>query len=366
MSRIYQPSAGTVSIAGRVSPFLELGVGFNPELTARENIYLNGAVLGLSRQEIGDRIEHIIDFAGPQVRSAAEQKVKNYSSGMQVRLAFSVAIQADADVLLMDEVLAVGDAEFQAKCFDVFERYRREGKTVVLVTHDLGSVEQYCDRAILIESGKVVVDGRASDVTGLYRRNVGLARSEVPDTVEQSEEGSRRWGSGELEITEVAFVRADGTVTRNFTSDQPMTVRIRYRVISDVGEFACAVAVHRGDGMPLTSNNTHISGLRLVCPPVGESGEIRYAIPALPLLRGQYRATVSLHALHNVYPYDHHEQAHEFDVNDESCRGGFLELGGGWEADGVVERVQPPTQADMARVISAVDAPEPAQAGESA
>ena len=170
LAGIYPPSGGSIALDGRVSPFLELGVGFNPELTARENVFVNGAILGLTRQQLRDRFDAIIDFA--DLRDFVDQKLKNFSSGMQVRLAFSVAIQANAQILLMDEVLAVGDARFQEKCFEVFWRYKREGKTIVLVTHDLGSVESYCDRAILLDHGHLVADGKCADVTGRYRRMV--------------------------------------------------------------------------------------------------------------------------------------------------------------------------------------------------
>src|SRR5262249_24486757 len=154
LSRIYRPTAGEVRLEGLVSPFLELGVGFNPELTARENVLVNGAILGLSRAELARRMDGMIAFA--DLEKFVDQKLKNYSSGMQVRLAFTVAIQAEASIFLMDEVLAVGDARFQAKCFDAFARYRREGKTVVLVTHDLSAVDFHCDRALLFDKGELV------------------------------------------------------------------------------------------------------------------------------------------------------------------------------------------------------------------
>ena len=167
MTNIYKPDAGGVSLAGDVSAFLELGVGFNPELTARENVFLAGAVLGLTRAQLNSRMDAILQFA--DLEEFAELKLKNYSSGMQVRLAFTVAIMAKADILLMDEVLAVGDANFQAKCFDVFSRFKRDGKTIVLVSHDLGILERYCDRVLLMQHGAIIDDGPAARVTAFYR-----------------------------------------------------------------------------------------------------------------------------------------------------------------------------------------------------
>jgi ABC-2 type transport system ATP-binding protein len=167
LTRIYKPDGGQLEVNGEVASFLELGVGFNPELTARENIFLGGAILGLARAQLAKKVDAILHFA--DLEEFADLKLKNYSSGMQVRLAFSVAILAKAEILLMDEVLAVGDANFQAKCFDVFARYRREGRTIVLVTHDLITLEKQCERVLLMQHGRIIADGLPGDVTDKYR-----------------------------------------------------------------------------------------------------------------------------------------------------------------------------------------------------
>ena len=173
MANIYEPSTGSVTIDGEVSGFLELGVGFNPELTARENIFLGGAILGMSRSQLTPRVDAILHFA--ELEQFADLKLKNYSSGMQVRLAFTVAILAHAEILLMDEVLAVGDASFQAKCFDVFTRFKNDGRTIVLVSHDLVTLERYCDRMLLMQHGEVVADGPPGEVSALYREMTASA-----------------------------------------------------------------------------------------------------------------------------------------------------------------------------------------------
>jgi len=167
LAGIYQPQKGRIFVRGKLSPFLELGVGFNPELTARENIYLNGVVLGLSTKEINKRFDDIVDFA--ELRKFLDQKLKNFSSGMQVRLAFSVAIQVQAEILLIDEVLAVGDASFQSKCFDVFRKLKKEGKTIIFVSHDLRSIEEFCDRVMLLNEGKVLALGAPTEVINVYQ-----------------------------------------------------------------------------------------------------------------------------------------------------------------------------------------------------
>ena len=163
---IYQPTHGKVIVRGDISPFLELGIGFNSELSGRDNIYLNGAVLGLTKQEIDKKFEKIVDFAG--LYRFIDQKLKNYSSGMRVRLAFSVAIQTDASILLVDEVLAVGDADFQKKCFGVFEELKKKGKTVVFVSHNINAVKRFCDKAILIEKGRNIIKGDPTTVSKRY------------------------------------------------------------------------------------------------------------------------------------------------------------------------------------------------------
>lgn len=171
MAGILLPTSGRVDIDGKISPFLELGVGFNMDLTARENIFQNGIILGLSKAEIRKRFDSIVQFA--ELEKFVDMRLKNFSSGMHVRLAFSVAIQVDADILLMDEVLAVGDAHFQQKCFQVFDEYKKSGKTIILVTHDMGAVQNYCTRAIYFKNGRLERDGRPNEVVEFYLKDIG-------------------------------------------------------------------------------------------------------------------------------------------------------------------------------------------------
>jgi ABC-type polysaccharide/polyol phosphate transport system ATPase subunit len=167
IAQIYRQDHGTVSVHGLISPFIELGVGFNGELTARDNIKLNSVLLGLTHREVKERFDEIVAFA--ELERFVDQRLKNFSSGMQVRLAYSIAIQVDFDILLLDEVLAVGDERFQRKCFATFDRFREAGKTLILVTHDLSSVSRFCDRAALLESGRIAMIGRPDDVIDFYR-----------------------------------------------------------------------------------------------------------------------------------------------------------------------------------------------------
>ncbi|MFZ2713859.1 MAG: ABC transporter ATP-binding protein [Streptococcus suis] len=186
ISQIYVPEHGSVTVNGKLVSFIELGVGFNPELTGRENVYLNGALLGFSREEIDEMYDDIVDFA--ELREFMNQKLKNYSSGMQVRLAFSVAIKAQGDVLILDEVLAVGDEAFQRKCNDYFIERKKSGKTTILVTHDMGAVKKYCNKAVLIEHGLVKAIGNPENVANQYSfDNTVPLHQEVVEDVQEEE-----------------------------------------------------------------------------------------------------------------------------------------------------------------------------------
>lgn len=177
LAGIYYPEKGDVVINGNLIPFIELGVGFNPELTGRENVYLNGALLGFSNDEMDKMYNDIWKFA--ELEQFQDQKLKNYSSGMQVRLAFSIAIRARGDILLLDEVLAVGDAAFQQKCNDYFSTLKNSNKTVILVTHSMTSVRKFCNRAILLDDGKITLDGNPNDIADAYNKLLGVSKDQI-------------------------------------------------------------------------------------------------------------------------------------------------------------------------------------------
>ena len=328
LSRIYEPDRGRVRIRGRVSPFHELGVGINPELSARENIFLGGAVLGLTRGELSGRVEEILAFA--ELEDFADAKLKNFSSGMAVRLAFTVAIQADADILLMDEVLAVGDARFQEKCFDVFARYKRQGRTVVLVSHDLGALETYCDRVLLLQKGELVADGGAAAVTAQYRRIVAGMSDDTHETPETTPETLMRWGSREVEITAVHLLDKDGHPHTSFATGEPMTVAIDYVVNAAVDNVVFGLAFKRSDGVHLSGPNTRDAGMQISPGPPGSRGSVSYTLPALELLSASYLVTAAVYEEHLVHAYDHIEDATTFRAVDDRGRLGMIDLGGHW------------------------------------
>src|SRR5688572_24667915 len=270
---ITKPTTGTVHVDGRISALIELGAGFHPEISGRENIFINGIMLGLTKREIHRRFDEIVDFA--ELKDFIDAPVKTYSSGMYMRLGFAVAIHVDPEVLLIDEVLAVGDQAFTIKCLDKFAEFRRRNKTILLVTHSLDLVEKFCDRALWLDKGKTLAEGEPKRVVASYLLDVGnaeeaeLAKTEVtrvaqvahglteghqpsdvvnaPANMFQATEG--RWGSREVEITEVSFHAADGQVSHVFQSGDAMEVRVKTRVHQATNDFVFGVGLFNADGI---------------------------------------------------------------------------------------------------------------------
>lgn len=226
---IYQPTKGRVKVNGKLVPFIELGVGFNQELTGRENVYLNGALLGFSKKEINDQYQDIVDFA--ELNKFMDQKIKNYSSGMQVRLAFSVAVRAKSDILLIDEVLAVGDAAFQKKCFDYFNNLKKEKVTVIFVSHNMEAVREYCDRAMLVEDSKIISIGSTDKIAQQYMR-LFLDTSTEQKLKEDDED---RWGDQKYKTIGVKVqmksksIFIHQTITAHEKLDLPVVAGFRIR-----------------------------------------------------------------------------------------------------------------------------------------
>jgi lipopolysaccharide transport system ATP-binding protein len=330
---IYKASQGRTVVNGEFSAFLELGVGFNPELTARENIFLGGALLGLTRAQLRDKVDDVLAFA--ELQDFAEQKLKNFSSGMQVRLAFTVAILARTDLLIMDEVLAVGDASFQEKCFDTFNTYKREGKTIVLVSHDLGALEEYCDRVLLFNHGVVIADGPAKEVTSAYHRliaehSMATAQERSATSVQRD---PTRAGSRAVEIISVALRDKDGLTARSFDTGDPMTLEIQLLANQNVGDFVCGMSIRRADGLLVAGTNTLLDHVVVSSDRPGHLISIRYAIDSLPLLAGAYSVQVSAHDVADSVMYEFSDPAASFHVEDSGGHGGVLEMHGRWQVE---------------------------------
>lgn len=257
LAGIYSPDKGAIQINGKLTPFIELGVGFNPELTGRENVFLNGALLGFSREEMYAMYEEIVEFA--ELEKFMDQKLKNYSSGMQVRLAFSVAIRANSEILLIDEVLAVGDAAFQKKCFDIFNDIKRSGTTVIFVTHDMGAVEQFCDRAVLIEKGRVELSSSSQNVAFAYQ---DITQADAGGRKKISGKASRQ-GNGTARINELLILNNQNK-SLTMINDETKTFVIKMEVIINkkCTNPIFGITIRDPSGSPLFLSNTKASHIR--------------------------------------------------------------------------------------------------------
>lgn len=271
LAGIYQPTQGKVAVNGKLVPFIELGVGFNPELTGRENVHLNCALLGFSPREVNKMYDDIVAFA--ELERFMDQKLKNYSSGMQVRLAFSVAIMAEAEILLVDEVLAVGDADFQRKCFDYFKSLKKHKKTVVFVTHDMSAVREYCDRAILIDRSKLVAEGSAEDIAERYTR-LFVEEEANKEEADDHTKGGERWGDGSVSID---YVRPTKKLLT--ADDAELVVEVAFTAKKDVEAPVVGFSVKDSADNALFGTNTRIKKLKIGDMKQGETRTIVWKAP---------------------------------------------------------------------------------------
>ncbi len=304
MAGILQPNKGSVRVHRRMSALLELGAGFHPELTGRENVFLNAAILGMGRRDIATRFDEIVDFSG--LEPFIDQPVKTYSSGMYVRLAFSVAINVDPRLLIIDEVLAVGDVTFQKRCLEKFVEFRNDGRTIVLVTHDLASVRNMCDRAIWLKQGHVSGEGDPKSLVEAYTDSM-LGSSPHDET------GSSRRGSGEVLINGVEMFVGDSTspVTRCQTGD---TVRFRlsYTAVKAVPRPIFSLIIDTLGGATVSSPCTRDVGL--IPDSVSGEGWIDVVMPDVSLLPGAYDVHTAVHDFNRQHEYDYLHLATRFDV----------------------------------------------------
>jgi ABC-type polysaccharide/polyol phosphate transport system ATPase subunit len=341
---ITKPNEGSISVNGRISALIELGAGFHPEISGRENVFINGIMLGLSKREITRRFDEIVEFA--ELKEFIDAPVKTYSSGMYMRLGFAVAIHVDPEVLLIDEVLAVGDQSFTVKCIDKFAEFRRRNKSILLVTHSLDLVEKFCDRALWLDKGKTLAEGEPKRVVASYLMNVTkdeeaqlardeasavaraaadesaapidlmVAPSDVVDTpadMFQATEG--RWGSREVEVTEVTLHAGDGQVSHVFQSGDALEVRLKIRAHQPTPDFVFGIGLFNADGFCCYGTNTNIEQLEPA--EISGEGEVRFKVPSLDLVEGTYKIDVAAHRL-DGYPYDYHRLLYTFRVKSRT------------------------------------------------
>jgi len=302
-------------------------VGFHPDMTARENIGVYGTIMGLSRREIDERIDDVIDFAG--LYKFEDTKLKNLSSGMQVRLAFSTAIQTNPDVLLVDEVLAVGDMEFQQKCFDVFNRYRKEGVTILFVSHDLGAVRRFCDRTLLLGGGEQRAFGETGEILDKYVYGENKRCLEENEAVEKeaTSVGPKRWGDKKVSIADVKFLDKVGRESRRFSSFDPMTIRIFYNAPATIRDPVFGVALYSEQDQHLYGTNTELKNITI--DQIEGDGYIDLKIEAIPMLSGRFLLTVAVHP-HEGKAYDWIDKQYSFEVLPKGRDAGIFEVPCRW------------------------------------
>lgn len=333
ISGIIAPTAGRIYIQGRVAALLEVGTGFHPDLTGRENIYLNASLLGMGRTEIQSKIDQIIAFA--ELENYIDMPVKHYSSGMYMRLGFSVASHVDPDILVVDEVLAVGDQAFQTKCQRRVEKLGRAGVTILFVSHDLDAVRRICQRAVWMEGGSVRQDGRVEEVVDAYSRHVsahmGIGDEAAPAVIKTHEavKGAQRWGSREIEIIGVRLLDGDGNEAYTFATGSPMVVQINFLAHRRIEEPVFGLAVYRGDGVHVTGPNNRQAGLEVGS--VEGKGTVTCQLDRLPLLTGDYTLSVAVYDRALVKAFDHHHKGYPFSVSGNRALFGLMEWPGRWE-----------------------------------
>ena len=314
-----RPTTGTIRTRGAISSLLELGAGFHPDLTGRDNVYLYGAIMGLSRARMRERFDAIVDFAG--IGGFIDQPVRSYSSGMYVRLGFAVAVEVDPDILLVDEVLAVGDVDFQRKCLDRMRAFRDAGKTLLVISHDMHAIRSVSDRILLLDHGRVKSLGKPDEIVSGYQR-------EALGT--DSGSGLRReWGSGEVRFTDVRITGPDGGPRPLFSAGETLCVEIRYRASEAVPAPVFGFAVADSAGRVVYGANTQIAGFPVGDLPPGE-GSLRLELPGLRLASGAYLLSLAIHSADHISNYHRLDHAFPFAVANPRSFDGCVELDSHW------------------------------------
>jgi len=355
---ITKPTSGTVIVKGRISALIELGAGFHPEISGRENVFINGIMLGLTRREIEKRFDEIVEFA--ELEEFIDAPVKTYSSGMYMRLGFAVAIHVDPEVLLVDEVLAVGDEGFTHKCLDKFAEFKRSNRTILLVTHSLGLVERFCDEAVWLDAGRKRAQGDPKRVNGAYVTDVerqeeqflassdakaaeGVkATADVPiagpsdagdAAADMFQVGEGRWGSGGVEISEVTFVNDEQQATHVFHSGESLTLRLNVHASRPIADFVFGISIFNAEGVCVYGTNTDLEDYE--ADSLTDDAEVRLVIDALDLVEGTYKLDVAVHKRDGA-PYDYHRLLYTFRVKSRLKDIGIYRPKHRWEFSGGV------------------------------
>ena len=339
LTRIMYPDSGTIEMSGRVSSLLELGAGFHPDMSGRENIYINASIFGLSKKEIDKRINTIIEFS--ELGEFIDNPVRTYSSGMYMRLAFSVAINVDADILLIDEILAVGDVNFQTKCFNKLMEIKRNGTTIVLVSHSTGQIEQVCERSIWIHDGQIKLDGNPREVHQQYLKYMGELRAEdsraedvnEEETIENetseetviNEEHHR--GTGEARIINVVTLDSNDNEKKVFMTGETIKFRVNYKVYKNVEQALFGLSIFRIDGVRAYGSNSQVDGEDYY--KLNEDGKIDVCFDNANLLAGKYYLDVCISRSYEDM-IDYFDTICEFEVYNTTGELGVIRMKHMW------------------------------------
>ncbi len=355
LTRIMYPDSGTITMKGRVSSLIELGAGFHPDMSGRENIYTNASIFGLTKKEIDRRLDDIIRFS--ELEQFIDNPVRTYSSGMYMRLAFSVAINVDADILLIDEILGVGDANFQAKCFNKLREIKAKGTTIVIVSHSLGQIEQICERSIWIHEGVIRAEGDPKEIDLAYLEYMGQkiqertaqeleaqaeaqraeeearaqqaaeAAAQAAEAPTEPEEVKKRWGNGNARISAIHVCTEDGREQRVFKTGDAVRIRIDYRVKKPVEDAVFGIGIFNRDGVQCYGTNTHIDKLpqfRLT-----ENGTAEIALHEVNLLPGEYLIDIAIESGDGI-PVDYYREACRIEMISPIGDVGVVRIGHEW------------------------------------
>ena len=323
MTKIIYPDKGKIEINGKISSLLELGAGFHPDMTGRENIYTNASIFGLTKKEIDARLDNIIEFS--ELEEFIDSPVRTYSSGMYMRLAFSVAINVDADILLIDEILAVGDARFQAKCFNKMLELKKSGITIVIVSHDLGSIERLCNRAIWIEEGKIRDEGIPHDIVAEYLDDIMSkdenkkikvqSKEKIEEKITEKKESKKdknRTGNKDVEIIDIKLLNEKDEVSDTYNSEDKLKIQVKYKRNNDeLKDSVFGFGIFRNDGLNCYGTNTFIDNFGKI--KIQDEGTVEVIIDQIQLLEGKYYLDIAFHDEYGK-PYDYIRKIKKFSI----------------------------------------------------
>jgi ABC-2 type transport system ATP-binding protein/lipopolysaccharide transport system ATP-binding protein len=332
LAGISKPTEGNIITQGRISALIELGAGFHPEISGRENIFINGIILGLPKKKIQEKYEEIVHFA--ELEDFIENPVKTYSSGMHMRLGFSIAINVDPDILLIDEVLAVGDASFVPKCLDKINEFKRKGKTIIFVSHDLSTVERISDEVVWLKEGKIKMKGYPKRVTDAYLEYIGKKDEVKAGAKHKKEEEEavlnkeKRWGSKEIEINNVRMIDKKGREKYIYESDESLTIEFDVEAHNEEKDFVFGIGIYNSEGTLCYGSNTHIEDFKSSL--IKGKGKVGIRVRALNLINGTYFLDVAVHK-RDGYPFDYHHFQYTFRVTSNYRDVGISRVIHDWE-----------------------------------